>query len=283
MTPARPVTGQRRSWAVALGIIATVFAAGVPSARADHLKLGNEGIYPPFSIVDSTGKLIGIEPDWAREMCKRMNADCEFVVMDFKALIPSLLEGKFDALVSQINPLPERKAKALFTIPIVYNPDTFVVPATSHYQFTPEGLKSVKLAVPRGSAELIYIKKHFGDALTPVLYDNPDQIRLDLLAKRIDMTFGAKINWTLELINKPEGKDWKLDGGDYWIGDPTIPEAERGLSWIVRKDAAGEALVQRMNTALESMMKDCTYTKIREHYLAVPVLPVEAHCVGKTP
>lgn len=283
MTPARPVTGQRRSWAVALGIIATVFAAGVPSARADHLKLGNEGIYPPFSIVDSTGKLIGIEPDWAREMCKRMNADCEFVVMDFKALIPSLLEGKFDALVSQINPLPERKAKALFTIPIVYNPDTFVVPAGSHYQFTKEGLHSVKLGEQRGGADLFYIQRVFGDSVPIVLYDNPDQIRLDLLAKRIDMTFGAKINWTLELINKPDGKDWKLDGGDHWVGDPTVPENERGLSWIVRKGPAGEALLKRMDAALASMMKDCTFTKIREKYLPTPVLPADAACVGKTP
>jgi hypothetical protein len=38
--------------------------------------------------------------------------------------------------------------------------------------------------------------------VTPVLYDNPEQIRLDLLARRIDMTFGAKINWTLELIGR---------------------------------------------------------------------------------
>jgi ABC-type amino acid transport substrate-binding protein len=253
------------------------------TARADHLKLGNEGIYPPFSIVGSDGTLSGIEPDWAREMCKRMDADCEFVVMDFKALIPSLLQNKFDALVSQINPLPERKAKALFSIPIVYNPDTYIVPANSHYQFTTAGLKGVKIAEPRGSADLLYIQKHFGDAVTTVLYDNPDQIRLDLLAGRVDMAFGAKINWTLELINKPEGKDWKLDGGDYWIGDPTVPEADRGLSWIVRKDAAGEALVKRMNTALESMMKDCTFTKIRAKYLQIPVLAADAACVGKTP
>jgi ABC-type amino acid transport substrate-binding protein len=250
-------------------------------ARAEHLKLGNEGVYPPFSIVDSSGKLTGIEPDWAREMCKRMNADCEFVVMDFKALIPSLLQGKFDALVSQINPLPERKAKALFSIPIVYNPDTFVVPADSHYQFTPEGLKNVKIGVPRGSSDLIYLQKYFPDVQT-VLYDNPDQIRLDLLAKRIDMTFGAKINWTLELIEKPEGKDWKLDGGDHWTGDPAMPEDQRGLSWIVRKDKEGEALVKRMDAALESMMKDCTFTKIRERYLPISVLAAEAPCLPKT-
>jgi arginine/ornithine transport system substrate-binding protein len=252
------------------------------AARADKLKLGNEGIYPPFSIVDSDGKLKGIEPDWAREMCKRMNAECEFVVMDFKALIPSLLQSKFDALTSQINPLPERKAKALFTIPIVYNPSTFVVPASSHYTFTTDGLKNVKIGTQRGSADLFFIQKKFGDGITIVQYDNPDQVRLDLLAHRIDAAYGAKINWTLELINKPEGKDWKLDGGDDWVGDPTVPEAERGLSWIVRKDKGGEALVKRMDAALESMMKDCSFTKIRLKYLQIPVLKAEEHCLGKT-
>jgi arginine/ornithine transport system substrate-binding protein len=250
-------------------------------ARADHLRLGNEGVYPPFSVVDSSGNLTGIEPDWAREMCKRMNADCEFVVMDFKALIPSLLQGKFEALVSQINPLPERKAKALFTIPIVYNPDTYVAPTSSHYEFTKEGLKNVKLGLQRGGADLLYIQRVFGDSIPVVLYDNPDQIRLDLLAHRIDATFGAKINWTLELINKPEGKDWKLDGGDYWVGDPNMPENERGLSWITRKGPEGEALIKRMNDALESMMKDCTFTKIRQKYLQISVLKAEAPCLEK--
>jgi arginine/ornithine transport system substrate-binding protein len=250
-------------------------------ARAEHLKLGNEGVYPPFSAVDSNGELTGVEPDWAREMCRRMNADCEFVVMDFKALIPSLLQGKFDALVSQINPLPERRARALFTIPIVYNPSTYVVAKDSHYEFTAAGLKDAKIGMPRGSAELLYLQRTFGPDLQYVLYDNPDQIKLDLLAKRVDMAFGPTINWTMELINKPEGKDWKLDGGEHWVGDPTVPEAERGLSWITRKGPEGEALLARMNAALESMMKDCTFTKIREKYLTVPVVKTEGPCIGK--
>jgi ABC-type amino acid transport substrate-binding protein len=279
MSVSDAVARQHNLWAGAFWLVSVVFACSATSVRAEHLKLGNEGVYPPFSVVDSNGNLTGIEPDWAREMCKRMNADCEFVVMDFKALIPSLLQGKFDALVSQINPLPERKEKALFSIPIVYNPNTFVVLTDSHHQFTPEGLKSARIGVERGGAGLIYLQTHFPD-VERVLYDNPDQIRLDLLAKRIDMTFGAKINWTRELIEKPEGKDWKLEG-EYWAGDPAIPEAERGLSWIVRKDKASEALLARMNVALESMIKDCTFTKIREHYLKITVLKAEEPCAGK--
>jgi hypothetical protein len=37
-----------------------------------------------------------------------------------------------------------------------------------------------------------------------------------------------------------------------------------------------------MDVALESMMKDCSFTKIRQKYLQTPVLKAEEPCVGKT-
>ncbi|MBD1554279.1 transporter substrate-binding domain-containing protein [Pseudomonas typographi] len=245
-------------------------------ASAEQLVFGNEGSYPPFSLVDASGKLTGVEPELAREMCKRMKADCEIVVMDFKALIPALLAKKLDGVTTQIKPLPERKEKALFGMPIVYNPDSYIVRADSHYQFTKTGLQGVRFGIQRGSAQSRYLTEHFGDAIQLTNYDNPDQIRLDLLAGRIDATLGPKINWTLELISKPEGKDWKLDGGELWTGDPSIPEAERGSSWIVRKD--NPELVKRMNEALASMLADCTFTHIRERFIPVAIVPAESAC-----
>jgi ABC-type amino acid transport substrate-binding protein len=263
----------------ALALIAAAVLSRQP-ASADTLKFGNEGTYPPFSVVDSSGKLTGMEPDLAREMCKRMGAECDIVVMDFKALIPSMLQGKLDGVTSQITPLPERKERALFSRVILQNNFRFVVPKDSHYAFTKEGLKGIKIGVQRGGASTKYVTDAFGDAVQQVLYDNPDQIKLELLSHRIDMTFGAEINWRLELIEKPEGKDWKQDGPSFWLGDQGLPEEERGLSWIVRKDS--EPLLQRMNAALTAIIDDCTYTKIRTKYISFPVLPAEAKCVKPT-
>jgi ABC-type amino acid transport substrate-binding protein len=85
-----------RSLSAAVAVTAlTNFAmlAAVAPAEAEKLLVGNEGVYPPFSIVASDGTLTGFEPDLAREVCKRMGDDCEFVVMDFKALIPSILQA----------------------------------------------------------------------------------------------------------------------------------------------------------------------------------------------
>lgn len=253
--------------------------ASATSARAEKLVLGNEGSYPPFSITDASGKLTGAEPELAREMCKRMNAECEIVAMDFKALIPALLQGKLDAIATQIKPLPERKERALFGIPIVYNPDSYVIPAGKDYAFTKEGLKGLKFGLQRGSAQSKYVAEKFGDAVEVVFYDNLDQIRLDLLNKRVDLTLGPRINWSIELISKPEGKDWKLSGGEIWTGDVSIPEAERGSSWITRKDS--QPLLDRMNAALKSMIADCTFTQIRAKFIPAAIVPGEQACIEK--
>lgn len=267
--------------ALALGVaLATGASVG---AQAEKLRLGNEGVYPPFSMVDSSGKLTGVEPDLAREMCTRLKVECDIVVMDFKALIPSMLQGKFDAIVTQIAPTPERKEKVLFGTPVVYNPGIFVMRKDATYDpSTKEGVagKGLKIGLQRGAAMVPYVKDRYGDAFEYVYYDNPDQIRLDLLAGRIDLTFDSKINWTLELIMKPEGKDYKLAGGDRWVGDPNVPEAERGYSWITQKK--DKALLDRMNVVLTEMIKDCTYTNIRKKYLDITTLPAEEHCVTKT-
>jgi len=249
----------------------------IGAARADSLKFGNEGVYPPFSMVDASGRLTGFEPELAREMCRRMAADCDIAVMDFKALIPSLLQGKLDGVVSQITPTPERVEKALFTVVLVQNMYSFVVPANSGYTYTKEGLKGVRIGLTRGGAPAKYIVDTFGDSIMPVWYDNQDQIKLELLNGRIDMTFGARINWRLELLDKPEGKGWKMEEQAFWLGDPTLPPDERGLSWIVRK--GDDALLQRMNKALTSMIADCTYTKLREQFIKFSILPAEAHCL----
>ncbi|MGL4290257.1 MAG: transporter substrate-binding domain-containing protein, partial [Phreatobacter sp.] len=78
--------------------VVTLVAGASFSAAAEKLVLGNEGSYPPFSMVDPSGRLTGLEPELAREMCRRMNVECEIVVMDFKALIPALLQSKLDAV-----------------------------------------------------------------------------------------------------------------------------------------------------------------------------------------
>ncbi|WP_224002908.1 transporter substrate-binding domain-containing protein [Aureimonas sp. SA4125] len=278
----RHSNGRRRA-GLAFAVLASLTAL-LPiasTAVAETLKLGNEGVYPPFSMVDASGNLTGIEADLAREMCKRMGAECEILVMDFKALIPSMLQGKFDILVSQVTPTAERKEKMLFSTRIVANPMVFLVPAEGEYTLTKEGLtgKGMTIGMQRGGAHIKVAEDIFGDAVKYSLYDNPDQIHLDMIAGRINMSFEAKLNAVVDFLGKPEGKAFKIVGEDYWIGEASVPENERGLSWVVRKGE--EALLARMDTAIKSIMADCTYTSIRKKYMDIAILPEDAACEAK--
>lgn len=270
----------RRLSALTAGVFAV--AIGSLPAAAETLKLGNEGVYPPFSMVDADGNLTGIEADLAREMCKRMDAECEIIVMDFKALIPSLLQGKFDILVSQVTPTAERKEKMLFSTRIVANPMVFVLPAGGDYTLTKEGLagKGMKMGLQRGGAHIKVAQDLFGDAVEYVLYDNPDQIHLDMVSGRINMSFEAKLNVVVDFLGKPEGKAFEIVGAEYWVGEASVPENERGLSWVTR--TGEEALVARMDTAIKAIIADCTYTAIRKKYMDIAILPEDEACEGKT-
>ena len=252
---------------VTLGLSVTAYAAHAQ----EKLILGNEGAYPPFSMVDASGTLTGVEPEVAREMCKRMNVECEFVVMDFKALIPAILQKKLDLVASQTKPLPERVDKVLFGRPILFNPDSYVIPKDKDYQFTKEGLKGLKIGLQRGSAQAKYVQETFGDAVEIVSFDNPDQIRLDLASGRLDLSLGPKISWTNEFLSKPEGENWKFAGGDLWTGG-----GEKGSSWLARKDS--QELLDRVNATLDEIIKDCTFTEIRKKFMPVELLPEEAAC-----
>lgn len=256
----------------------TMGTAIAPAAAADKLIVGNEGTYPPFSMVEPSGALTGIEPELMREACKRMGVECEFAVMDFQALIPSLLQGKIGALGSQLTPLPERKARMNFTIPIIFNHDAFVYKKGKSYDFGKGGLKDVRVGVQSGTPQAKYVATTYPH-LQPALYTNPDQMKLDLLNGRLDMVFGANLNWTSSLIDTPDGKDWQLASFTVWTGDPSVPEAERGSSWAVPK--GDTALLEKMDTALKSMIADCSFTKIRARFLSVPIAPMEAACVDK--
>ena len=147
-------------------LISTALLGSRPAA-ADKLVFGNEGTYPPFSILDPSGKLTGFEPELARAMCERMKADCDIVAMDFKALIPSLMAGKLDAVVSQITPIPSRVGHMLFTMVIIQNDYSFVVPADWQRPFTKEGLKGVKMGLVSGGATSKFVMDTFGDVIVP--------------------------------------------------------------------------------------------------------------------
>src|SRR3546814_20970872 len=92
----------------------TLAATATAAAAGSTLKIGTEGSYPPWSMVDAAGKVSGFDADVGNALCKELNADCRFVVQAFASLIPSLDANRFDLIISGMSVPPERSKRISF-------------------------------------------------------------------------------------------------------------------------------------------------------------------------
>ena len=88
-----------------MNIKKTLIGAGlalfsVATLAATSYKIGTEGGYPPWSMVDAAGTVTGFDADVGAALCKQLDADCQFTVQSFDSLIPSLSANRFDLIIS---------------------------------------------------------------------------------------------------------------------------------------------------------------------------------------
>jgi len=258
---------------LAAGIATFVIGLTMPAeAQKLKLKLGNEGDYPPFSITEGSGHLTGMEPELARAMCEKLQADCDIQAMDFAALLPSLISGKIDMIVSQLAPLPERTEKTDFTIGLISNPAVFVAPKSWTAGFDEKALEGKKIGAIKGSSKQTYLEKVLTKA-DGVFYDNIQQIKLDLEAGRLDLGMEGRLTIAYKFLTGPDADKWKMS-------DPPVPLVSEvpslgdiPQSWAVQK--GNKELLQKVNAALTELIADCTYTKIRKRFLPVQTISTE--------
>ena len=96
------------------------------SASSETLRIAVEGEYPPFNQTDKKGKLSGFDIDIANALCKSIQASCKFVKQRWDRMIPDLVDGKYDLVVSSLSITPERLQKIDFTLPYYNTPAKLV-------------------------------------------------------------------------------------------------------------------------------------------------------------
>src|SRR5215207_9004471 len=96
-------------------ILVSVAAPPARGASAEVLRIAVEGAYPPFNQADKKGRLSGFDIDIANALCKALQTSCEFVQQRWDRMIPDLVDGKYDLVVSSMSITAERQRRIDFT------------------------------------------------------------------------------------------------------------------------------------------------------------------------
>jgi polar amino acid transport system substrate-binding protein len=228
------------------------FASSV--VAADKLKIGTEGAYPPFNLIDASGQVGGFDVEVAQALCAKLQAECEVVTSDWDGIIPALNARKFDFLVASMSITEERQQAVDFTAPYYTNKLQFIAPKGADFKTDKASLKGKVIGAQRATIAGTWLEDNLGDVVDIKLYDTQENAYLDLSSGRLDGVLADTfVNW--EWLKSDAGKGFEFKG------EPVFDNDKIGIA--VRK---GDPLRDKLNTALKEIVEDGTYKKINDKY-----------------
>ncbi|ATQ68549.1 MULTISPECIES: transporter substrate-binding domain-containing protein [Methylosinus] len=244
-----------------LALVLALLVLAPCGARAGRmLRVASEGARPPFNYLDADNRLAGFEIDLMREICKRIDAECEFVTQEWENLVPGLVAKQYDLVVAAMEITEERRRRIAFSAPYAHTPSSLVVDRERTLAGVDAGaLKELRVGVEAESAQQAY----FEDKLPNVelrRYATLEAAMLDLSEDRIDVVADDKLAAVEFLKNRREGRCCRIaadlpQDADYFGA---------GLGVGLRQEDS--ALKSSVDAALAAIIADGTLRAISAKY-----------------
>jgi polar amino acid transport system substrate-binding protein len=237
-----------------------------PAAAQDKrvIRIATEGGFPPFNYVDPNNQPQGFEIDLAKALCDAMSVTCTLVLQDWDGMIDALLAKRFDAIVSSMPITDERRRRIAFSRPYYRMPAAFVGPKDAALPDTsPAALKDKTIGAALHSEHAVYLEDLFNDSEVK-LYAKLEEASLDLATGRIDLVFGNKLALS-KFLETPQGSCCRF------LADapPNPAYFGEGVGVGLRKE--DKDLKEMFNRAIDTVMADGTYDRIRAKYFSFAI------------
>ncbi len=153
-----------KNWKTALAFLATAAIATVvslaPAAAQSLQDIKNRGTvnigvlidYPPFGLLDSSGKIVGYDPDLAKQFADQLGIKLNTVQVTSANRVQYLVSGQVDALFASLGITAERAKVVDFSQPYA-GLEQFVYGEKSINITKPEELAGRTIAVTRGTTQ----------------------------------------------------------------------------------------------------------------------------------
>lgn len=254
-------------------LVSSLFAATLLASAAHAqpvVRIGTLADYAPFEYKDATGKLQGMEIEIGQKMCTQMKVTCQWVTMDFDALIPALKAKQIDAVLAQMSKTPEREKSVDFTRIFTTAPVQLVAKKGSNISPIPATLRGKTIGVQTASTHESYLRTRLPTSKSGIdvkVYQTLDEAWLDLESGRIDAVF-ADSTVAYDWLTKTGLKE----GFDF-AGKP-IDDADifgAGTAIAVRKGDA--KLKTQFDQAIARVQGDGAFSTVNKRYFPFSILP----------
>ncbi len=241
---------------LAAGLLALAATAGLAAAKDwSTIRVGIEAAYPPFNGYNSAKELVGFDVDVTNALCADMKVECTFVTQDWDGMIPALLAGKFDAIISSMSATDERKQVVDFTDKYYTNAVTFVAPKDSGItDVSPKGMADKVIGAESSTVAAQFLEEHYPD-FEAKLYPTQDDAYLDLAAGRVEAVL-ADVGPTNLWLGTEDGACCAF------VGEAVIKNDTVAIA--VRKEDSD--LKAMLNKAIADIVADGTYATINDKY-----------------
>ena len=226
------------------------------------VRLGTEGAYPPFAVIDQNGRLGGFDVDIGNALCAAAKLDCEWVIQDWDGLIPGLLAEKYDAILASMAITEERREVVDFTDR--YYDAVAAVIGSDDTEFKGTVKETVAGKIVGAQSATIhenYARENFADVAEIRTYDQVEQAHLDLTAGRIDFFIEGFFAVSEGFLRTDQGDGFSQSSATRsptGAGLVTVPASPCGRAMTHSARA--------FNAAIRQIRDEGTYQRINEKY-----------------
>jgi len=162
--------------------------------------------FVPWSMHSKDGELIGFEIDVAKKLALDMGVEVEFVPTAWDGIIPALIAGKFDVIISGMTVTPERNLTVNFTDAYAHSGMRLIANKKHEGKLSTMAdfdSPDVTFSLRRGSTPVAYAKEVFPNA-NLLLFDDDGASIQEVVNDNSDATLGYEPNPSSWLLDYPE-------------------------------------------------------------------------------
>lgn len=220
-----------------------------------ELTVGTAASMPPLNMMTKSGKIVGIEPDLADLLARGMEVKLTWKQMRFDELIPALLSGKVDMVLSNMTMTPGRNVRVAFVGPYFHSGKSILVKAANMLLLdTMTKLNSPVnvLVALKGSTSELFVRKLIPDAKLELAQDYDQAVNMVKNDKAQAMIADLPI-CQVSVFRYPDAKLVTLDkplsyepiGVALPPGDPLLVNMVENALRFLEKTGELDALIQK--------------------------------------